>query len=385
MSTARPLAARRLGVDVAPALVAATMLAALAAATALTVSGRQAAILVVAAGLGVALYHGALGFTAMWRRWLAAGDGRGVRVQLWIIGLGSLGIFPLIGGWLPGFSAYGAVVPLGLELVLGAALFGLGMQLANGCGSGTLYTLGGGSTKMLLTLTAFVVGSLIATFHLHLWYELPGLPAFSAVHAWGVPTALAAQAALLLALALVARPKARGIARPEAGDDDGRGLYLAATALALLAVLLFWLQGRPWGVTFAFALWGGKLYEALGGDLAAVPFWSAGWAQAALDRSLLADTTSVTNFGVILGALMAAALAGRFRPPLTVPWRHALAAVIGGLAMGYGARLASGCNIGALLGGTMSGSLHGWLWLLAALAGMWLGVKLRPRFGLAVP
>ena len=377
MSTAHPLAARRLGVDVAPALVAATMLAALAAATALTVSGRQAAILLVAAGLGVALYHGALGFTAMWRRWLAAGDGRGVRVQLWIIGLGSLGIFPLIGGWLPGFSAYGAVVPLGLELVLGAALFGLGMQLANGCGSGTLYTLGGGSTKMLLTLTAFVVGSLIATFHLHLWYELPSLPAFSTVHAWGVPTALAVQAALLLALAFVARPKA--------GDDRAVGLYLAATALALLAVLLFWLQGRPWGVTFAFALWGGKLYEAVGGDLAAVPFWSAGWAQAALDRSLLADTTSVTNFGVILGALVAAALAGRFRPPLTVPWRHALAAVIGGLAMGYGARLASGCNIGALLGGTMSGSLHGWLWLLAALAGMWLGVKLRPRFGLAVP
>jgi hypothetical protein len=188
---------------------------------------------------------------------------------------------------------------------------------------------------------------------------------------------LAVQAAVLLALAFVARPKAR--------DDRAVGLYLAATALALLAVLLFWLQGRPWGVTFAFALWGGKFYEAVGGDLATVPFWSAGWAQAALDRSLLADTTSVTNFGVILGALLAAALAGRFRPPLTVPWRHGLAAVIGGLAMGYGARLASGCNIGALLGGTMSGSLHGWLWLLAALAGMWLGVKLRPRFGLAVP
>jgi hypothetical protein len=377
VSTARPLAAARHDINVAPALVAATLLAALTAATALTVSGRQAAILLVAAGLGVALYHGALGFTAMWRRWLAAGDGTGVRVQLWIIGLGSLGIFPLIGGWLPGFSAYGAVVPLGLELVFGAALFGLGMQLANGCGSGTLYTLGGGSTKMLLTLAAFVAGSLAATFHLHLWYELPGLPAFSTVHAWGVPTALAAQAALLLALALVARPKA--------GGDPAVGVYVAATALAVLAVLLFWLQGGPWGVTFAFAPRGGKLYEAAGGDLAAVPFWSAEWAQAALDRSVLANTTSITNFGVILGALMAAALAGRFRPPLTVPWRHALAAVIGGLAMGYGARLASGCNIGALLGGTMSGSLHGWLWLLAALAGMWLGVKLRPRFGLAVP
>ncbi|NBB69064.1 MAG: YeeE/YedE family protein, partial [Alphaproteobacteria bacterium] len=363
MSTARPTpAARASGIDVAPALVAATLLAALTAATAVTVGGRQAAILVVAAGLGVALYHGALGFTAMWRRWLATGDGTGVRVQLGIIGLGSLGVMPLVGGWLPGFSAYGAVAPLGLELVLGAALFGLGMQLANGCGSGTLFTLGGGSTKMLLTLAAFVAGSLAATFHLHLWRELPGLPAFSTVHAWGVPAALAAQAALLLVLARLARPSGAG----------AWSVHLAAAALAVLAVVLFWLQGFPWGVTFAFALWGGKLYEAVGGDLAAVPFWSAGWAQAALDESVLRNATSVTNFGVVLGALLAAALAGRFRPPRTVPWGSALAAVVGGLAMGYGARLAYGCNIGALLGGTMSGSLHGWVWLAAALAGMWL-------------
>jgi len=376
MSTARPTSATRApAVDVVPALVAVTVLAALTAVTAVTVSGRQAVILVVAAGLGVALYHGALGFTAMWRRWLATGDGTGVRVQLGIIALGSLGVMPLIGGWLPGFSAYGAVAPLGLELVIGAALFGLGMQLANGCGSGTLFTLGGGSTKMLLTLAAFIAGSLAATFHLHLWRELPGLPAFSTVHAWGVPAALTAQAALLLVLARLARPSG-----PAAWS-----VYLAAAALAVLAVVLFWLQGAPWSVTFAFALWGGKAYEAVGGDLASVPFWSAGWAQAALDQSVLKNATSVTNFGVILGALLAASLAGRFRPPLTVPWRPALAAVIGGLAMGYGARLAYGCNIGALLGGTMSGSLHGWVWLAAALAGMWLGVKLRPKFGLAVP
>jgi len=376
MSTARPTSATRApAVDVVPALMAVTVLAALTAVTAVTVGGRQAVILVVAAGLGVALYHGALGFTAMWRRWLATGDGTGVRVQLGIIALGSLGVMPLIGGWLPGFSAYGAVAPLGLELVIGAALFGLGMQLANGCGSGTLFTLGGGSTKMLLTLAAFIAGSLAATFHLHLWRELPGLPAFSTVHAWGVPAALAAQAALLLVLARLARPSGAA----------AWSVHLAAAALAVLAVVLFWLQGAPWGVTFAFALWGGKLYEAVGGDLASVPFWSAGWAQAALDQSVLKNATSVTNFGVILGALLAASLAGRFRPPLTVPWRPALAAVIGGLAMGYGARLAYGCNIGALLGGTMSGSLHGWVWLAAALAGMWLGVKLRPKFGLAVP
>ena len=57
-----------------------------------------------------------------------------------------------------------------------------------------------------------------------------------------------------------------------------------------------------------------------------------------------------------------------------------MAAAIGGLLLGYGARLAFGCNIGAYFGGIASGSLHGWLWLVAAFAGNMLGVRLRPLF-----
>jgi len=47
------------------------------------------------------------------------------------------------------------------------------------------------------------------------------------------------------------------------------------------------------------------------------------------------------------------------------------------LLLGYGARLAFGCNIGALVGGISSGSVHGWLWLVAAFSGGIVGVKIR--------
>jgi hypothetical protein len=60
-----------------------------------------------------------------------------------------------------------------------------------------------------------------------------------------------------------------------------------------------------------------------------------------------------------------------------------LAAILGGLLMGYGARLAFGCNIGAFFSGVASFSLHGWLWIVFALLGTWIGVKLRPLFGLS--
>jgi hypothetical protein len=50
--------------------------------------------------------------------------------------------------------------------------------------------------------------------------------------------------------------------------------------------------------------------------------------------------------------------------------------------MGYGARIGFGCNIGAFFSGVISTSVHGWLWILAALAGTWSGIKLRPVFKL---
>ena len=63
----------------------------------------------------------------------------------------------------------------------------------------------------------------------------------------------------------------------------------------------------------------------------------------------------------------------------------AAGAVLGGILMGYGARIAFGCNIGAYFGGIASFSLHGWLWGLLAIAGTFAGLALRPLFGLTNP
>src|SRR5580704_19641244 len=90
------------------------------------------------------------------------------------------------------------------------------------------------------------------------------------------------------------------------------------------------------------------------------------------------------DFAIVLGALLAAGLAGKFKPGWHLPFRSLLAAVIGGLLLGYGARLAYGCNIGAYFSGIASSSLHGWLWLVAAFTGSVLGTYLRPWFGLSV-
>ena len=149
-----------------------------------------------------------------------------------------------------------------------------------------------------------------------------------------------------------------------------------------IATLL--IAGRPWGVTSAFALWGAKAAGAMGVPVATWPYWTAPAQAAALNASVLSDVTSVMNFGIMLGALLAALLASRFMPVWKIAAGSLAAAVVGGLLLGYGARIAYGCNIGAYFSGIASGSLHGWLWLPAAFAGNILGTSLRPLFGLSV-
>jgi len=114
-------------------------------------------------------------------------------------------------------------------------------------------------------------------------------------------------------------------------------------------------------------------------------FWTWDYPAMALADSVLVNVTSVTNFGLLVGAMLAAGLAGRFNraSQARIPPRSLLAAAIGGLAMGYGARLAFGCNIGAMFSGIASASLHGWIWFAAAWVGSLIAIRLRPRFSLS--
>jgi hypothetical protein len=120
---------------------------------------------------------------------------------------------------------------------------------------------------------------------------------------------------------------------------------------------------------------------AAGLNIAAWDFWQWPFPARALNSAVTADITSVMNVGILVGAGLAASLAGRFAPMLKIPPRSIAAALIGGLLLSYGARLAFGCNIGAFFSGVVSGSLHGWVWLVFGLLGTVAGIYLRPLFG----
>lgn len=360
----------------------------------------QGILLLLGVGLGFSLFHARFGFSSAFRQLLSVGQGRALQAHMLLLSVTAT-LFALlfaIGQGLGGQPLAGYLAPIGPGLLLGAFLFGVGMQLAGGCASGTLYATGGGSWVGLVALVSLMAGSVIGAWNLEFWVVGPGavgsLAPISLVEHFGLWGALALTLALVGGLALLAEwivrkrrppllfqpPGPQGWARVLRGTWP---LWVAALVLAVLNAVVLYVSGRPWGVTYGLTLWGSQAVEALG--LAQPAFWSFWNGQSPLDLSPLGHPTSLTNLGILLGALLSAAAAGVFGKNPHLGWKPFVAAVVGGLLMGYGARLSYGCNIGAYIGGVASFSLHGWVWLGMALLGTGAGLLLRPRFGLSNP
>jgi uncharacterized protein len=378
-------------------ILASAVLGAGAIALAEAYGWRQGALFVLGGALGVVLYHALFGFTSAWRVFIANGRGAGLRAQMVMLAAAVVLFFPTLAhGTLFGQPVHGEYGAVGVSVLVGAFMFGLGMQLGGGCASGTLYTAGGGNTRMLVTLAFFIIGSAVGAWHLPWWSATPNIGSISLIKSLGWAPALALSlfgfAAIALLTIVIERQWHGELRSGVATDRRGWRRFLhgpwpllaGAVALALGNFATLYLAGRPWGITSAFALWGSKIFAASGVDVASWAYWQPVERAKALQASVFADITSIMDFGIILGALLASGLAGKFHPGWRVPLRSLVAAVLGGLLLGYGARLAYGCNIGAYFSGIASASVHGWLWLVAAFAGSVLGTFMRPLFGLSV-
>ena len=147
---------------------------------------RQATLYLVGGALGLTLYHASFGFAASWRVFLVDRRGAGLRAQMLMLTVATLLFFPVLAdGTLFGRPVGGALAPLGVSVLVGAFIFGIGMQLGGACASGTLYTAGSGNTRTMLTLPAFIAGAFLATAHFPWWLDRPSLGTISVIRELG--------------------------------------------------------------------------------------------------------------------------------------------------------------------------------------------------------
>lgn len=350
--------------------------------------------LILGAALGVCLLQASFGFTTAWRELISKRRGAGIRAQMIMLSLSVLLFFPVLAsGELLGQSVAGFVRPLGLSVVVGAFMFGVGMQIASGCASGNLYHLGGGQLRAIPVMAGFSAGALWATSDFEWWTTLPQLAPIGLIELLGPLTAIALNLVLFVAIyQLTKRLEIKTHGSLEECQSTGSTSFASkliagpwpliwgAVGLTVLNFATLALMGRPWAVALAYPVWGAKVAQWLELDLE-IDFWTYWMSpgrEEALYNSLSQDPASLMNGGVILGAFLAAAIAGKFTLKMKMPIQNFLASLLGGVLLGYGATIAYGCNIGAFVGGVVSGSLHGWLWILFAFAGSVIGLKLRP-------
>ena len=357
------------------------------------VSFRHSLIFIIGLLLGLTLYHASFGFTGGWRNFIERSNSSALRAQLVMLAIAVLLFSNFINAESLFYETHivGSLAPANVSLIIGSFIFGLAMQFAGGCGSGTLFTVGGGNTKMFITLVFFVIGSLAGTYNFTFWIELPTLGNISLSDEFGVINSIIIQLIFIILLYLifsyVDKKKNNIVDHSDIFKSSNFNLikgpwplFLGALLLAILNFLMLNVAGHPWSITFAFGLWGAKIADFIGINVANWDFWNFQYPKGALRNSIFADHTSISNFGIILGALIASSLAGSFNNKIEIKPKIILAAIFGGFFMGFGARLAFGCNIGALFSGIASGSLHGWLWFLFAFVGSYFGVRLRRLF-----
>ncbi len=323
--------------------------------------------------LGMAFMGFQYGFASGWHRFLETGDATSLSLHFLLAALCALIFIPVSEA---GLGPSGSLAPVSVSLFIGALMFGTGMQLANGCGSGVLFSFGSGSGRMIVALPFFVFGSVLGSI------ILPPVLGWGSLGQVEIGGGLSGTGKLALNLVLLLGVAAffRWLSARR-GFQINRALLMATLIIAVLCWGVFWVSNHPWGVTFGFTLWGAKIAGAVGVPIEKFAFWTWPGPQRALTHSVFSDTSSLMDFAMIIGAGLTAALTGAFAKSAWPSARQLQAAALGGVLMGIGARLSFGCNIGAFLAGTASGSLHGWIWFALALAGSFLGIRLRAKFG----
>lgn len=258
--------------------------------------------------------------------------------------------------------------------VVGGFIFGMGIVLAGGCGSGILYRVGEGNLAYVLAVCGFFFGIVITKFGIlkpvYEWMIAPERAVFIGPDEDVVPTLYNIVGVnKWIVIAVVAAPMLYFVfkGKPSLKAKKGLSWAVAGLMVGVVAVAAFWasdqFSGRARGLSFT-----GPVREFF----LAVFF---GDAQAGGDqtKSFFGAVFSWSSL-YVLAVPIGAYLSGKFlnEVKLKVPPADELLKVfLGGAIMGIGAQIGGGCNIGHSLTGVSTLAVSSWVANIFIILGNW--------------
>lgn len=299
-----------------------------------------------------------------------------------------------------------------IATIVGGLIFGFGMMLAGGCGSGTLADFGEGEGRAFIAFIFFVLGALpgqLARNHLD---KTPVGKFGFKIH---LPQTFGYFGAFLITLALLAmlyvltilyenKRKAENTYMDPLGDYEDfekplpkpenmnepikifsyrtyhklfvqRWSFIVGTvALALAAIYVMVSQQKAWGVSTPLVTLHAGVLNMFG--VHSIETLESHYAILNQPGGLLKHYGTVRNIGLFFGCMIAFLLANRFKFNFKIKFKDGLLFALGGLMLGFGSRFALGCNIGAMYSSITNFSLSGWVFLIAMSLGGIAALKL---------
>ena len=357
---------------------------------------------------GFVLQRGRFCFASAFRDIFLLGHARNMKGLLLGLAVGSVGFALVMSRQVPmtGLGVYppsANVLPLGIHTALGGLLFGVGMVLAGGCVSGSIYRMGEGYVASWVAFAGIMGGLLVSAYTWNWWWEahIAAMPRLWLPHWIGHPGALVAT---LLALAgvyvwvvsiehragVVVPPATRAYPPAESTAEDLRSVLrrlfvqawpvlTAGAVLGALNVLLF-MAREPWGFTGEVSRWSiamASLVDIAPGPLAGVESLP-GCVLVPSDGQFFNHMLFLV-LGMLFGSFAGALGAREFKlriPKRPVRYAQSLG---GGVMMGYGSGIGMGCTIGAFFSAIPSLAVNGWVFGGFLAIGAWIGTHVIRR------
>ncbi|PYI55231.1 YeeE/YedE family protein [Paenibacillus flagellatus] len=325
-------------------------------------------------------------FVASVRDWISVKDTRILNGVLVLIAVSLLGwALVLTSGVRSAADVW--TVPFGGANLLGGVLFGIGMTIAGGCGSGTLYRCGMGYVQFWIVLLFSIAGNLLFALVYDPWardaiepltvldggYTLYSLP----LPVYVIPVAIVVVMAAIAVLRFGFRGFAQGF-KSALTDWEGNPFKQSHWDIRLVAALIGIVATVQFAVMSNVSITGPE--TRIGAVAAAQLFGDDFVFGNTYLNSLFADFPKV-GLGpeetlvlfLVVGSLTAALLSGSFK--LRFPRRSRLPyAVLGGLLMGVSSRIAPGCNIANVITGIGGLSISSVLVIVGMIIGIFVVV-----------
>lgn len=273
-------------------------------------------------------------------------------------------------GWLGGSGELYRQAFVPWANVIGGYIFGMGIVLAGGCGSGILYRIGEGLTAAIFAVFGFFFGITTAksgilkpldeylkSTAVYLGEDTtPTLYNIIGVNKWIVVAVLAAIAVPFLLKGDPFKKAKKGYYWSTAGVLSG-----------IVGIIAFWASahfgGNARGLSFTGPLREFFFAVALGdsqtSQIASMPILGANF-----------SWSSLYVIGVPLGGYISAKLLKEFKLKVP-PAQELMRVLLGGFVMGIGAQIGGGCNIGQGFTGVSTLAVSSWVTTIFIMLGNW--------------